>query len=228
MIKKHKYVANDFSDDATIWKYFSLPAFLAMLEDKMLYFTRADCMTDPNEFPLTELDAAAFNMSMEEYKMSIERIKAQTYINCWRLSNYESFGMWNAYADSATGIAIKTDVKCLFASTNTSIDITAGRVNYIDSRSEMTQKWGKALNLFYVTFAKTNPYENERELRLTYEKAGTADIDKPISEGIPVNPTTLIKEVRVGSSSKPYTRDLIKKIMLRYNIDIPVEKSIVK
>ena len=226
MIKKHEYVANDFSEDATVWKYMPLPAFLALLEDGKLYFTRADKLSDPNEFPIIENDAKAFRMSMEDYKVSIKRIKEETYFNCWRLSEYESFGMWNAYADSSTGIAIKTDVKSLFSSVNTPTDITAGKVSYIDRRSEMTQKWGSELNLFYITFAKTKPYENESELRLAFEIAG--NVDKPEYVEIPVDPITLIKEVRVGSSSRPYVPDLIKKLLSHYRINVPVEKSIVR
>lgn len=93
MIKKLENIANDFNEDDVIWKYFPLPAFLAMLEDRRLYFTRVDCLGDTNEFPITELDSKAFRMSMDEYRESINRIKAQTYINCWRISDYESFGM---------------------------------------------------------------------------------------------------------------------------------------
>lgn len=226
MIKRHKYVANDFSDDATIWKYMPLPAFLALLEEKKLYFTRADKLSDPNEFPIIENDAKAFRMSMEDYKVSIKRIKEETYFNCWRLSEYESFGMWNAYADSSTGIAIKTDVKSLISSVNTPTDITAGKVSYIDRVMGMTQKWGTVLNINYIIFAKTKPYENECELRLAFEIAG--NVDKPDYMEIPVNPTTLIKEVRVGSSSKSYVPDLIKKLLAHYRINVPVEKSIVR
>lgn len=226
MIKRHTYVANDFSDDDTIWKYMPLPAFLALLEERNLYFTRADNLSDPNEFPIIENDAKAFRMSMEDYKMSINQIKEETYLNCWRLSDYESFGMWNAYADSSTGIAIKTDVKSLFSSVNTPIDITAGKVSYIDREIGMTQKWGAALNINYIIFAKTKPYENESELRLAFEIAG--NIDKPDYRGIPINPTTLIKEVRVGSLSRPYVLGLIKKLLAHYSINVPVEKSIVR
>lgn len=133
---------------------------------------------------------------------------------------------WNAYADSATGVAIKTNVKTLFASICTPLDITAGRVSYIDNRVEMTQKWGRALNIYHITFAKTRPYENEKELRLTYEKSGREE--KPEFEGIPIDTIALIKEVHIGSSSKPYVQRLIKNILLHYGISVPVNKSIVK
>jgi len=226
MINKHAYVANDFSDDAIIWKYYPLPAFLALLEESKLYFTRADKLTDPNEFPITEDDARAFRMSMKDYRMSIEQIKARTYLNCWRLSDYESFGMWNAYADAATGIAIKTDVKSLFSSVETHNPITAGRIMYIDIEKGMTQKWGKELNINYITFAKTKPYENESELRLTFETP--INDDKPDSIGVPINPQTLIKEIRVGSSSRSFVPMLIKKILKRYEITVPVEVSDVR
>ena len=231
MITKHPYVGNDFSDDNTIWKYFPLPAFLALLEDKMLYFTRASYLTDPYEFPITEKDAEQFLFSMDDYKKTIEQIKAKTFINCWRISDYESFGMWNAYSDSTTGIAIKTDVKSLFESfKDIQPDIPtvyAMRVKYVDSLKETTQNPGDKLNLEYIVTTKTKPYLNECELRLKFE-----DAHKKFEEGsyigVSVDTKTLIKEVFVGSSSEPYVPNLITKILNRYGINSPVMRSIVK
>lgn len=228
MIHKHQYVANDFSEDDTVWKYFSLPAFLALLEDRMLYFTKADSFADPNEFPVTEKDASAFHMSFEKYKESVGQIKARSYINCWRLSDYESFGMWNAYSDAATGVAIKTNVKSLFASFDVMQPdiptITAGKVLYIDSLKEMTQKPSGPLNYFFIVFAKTKPYQSESELRLCFEDTKKAFGLKE-NIGVSVDLSTLIKEIYVGSSSKPYVQDLMKKILKRYDIDAQVKKS---
>ncbi|MBR3567829.1 MAG: hypothetical protein IKN94_06095 [Salinivirgaceae bacterium] len=164
MLKKHEYVGVEFSEGETIWKYFPFPAFIALLETEKLYFTRANCFADPNEFPVFEADANILQLTPEVYKEEIERFKKETFVNCWRLSDYESFGMWNAYADAATGVAIKSDVRSIFAAFNNipenrDISITAARVDYIDNYVGMTQKYGKPFNFYYVALSKTKPYE---------------------------------------------------------------------
>lgn len=229
MLKRHKYVGCDFSDSATIWKYLSFTAFLAMLEDKALFFTRAKCFADPNEFPVYEDDANVFPMKKEKYEEMVEQFKNEAFVNCWRLSEYESFGMWNAYADMAAGIAIKSDVKSLFSAFNSipqnkEIDVLAGKVNY-DIR-KMTQKPGWRLNVLFIPFAKTIPYENEKELRLLYH-----DYKKEITydyKGYSVDIKTLIKEIYVGPSAKPYVKTLVENIIKKHGVNVPVIKSVVK
>ncbi len=229
MIKKHKYVGCGFSDSATICKYLSFTAFLAMLEDKALYFTRAKCFADPNEFPIYENDAEVFPMKKEEYEGMVEQFKNEAFVNCWRLSEHESFGMWNVYADMATGIAIKSDVKRLFEAFNSipqnkEIDVWAGKVNY-DIR-KMTQIYGKRLNVLYIAFTKTIPYENEKELRLLYH-----DYKKEITsdyKGYSVDMGALIKEIYVGPSAKPYVKTLVENIIKKHGVNVPVIQSVVK
>jgi hypothetical protein len=229
MLKRHPYVACDFPDDAVIWKYFSFTAFLAMIEDGMLYFTRAKYLTDPKEFPIYKSDADAFPYPNKGYRMDVKGFKNNAFINCWRLSDYESFGMWNAYADAATGIAIKSDVKSLLEAFNVpeynNPDTTIGKVEYIDSKG-MTQKPGERLNFYYIAFSKTKPYETEKELRLIYNDYKKVFTSKAI--GFQANMKTLIKKVYVGPNAKSYIKDLVEKILKKNNINAKVIKSIVK
>lgn len=228
MLKKHKYVGVGFSDDDIIWKYFSLPAFLAMLENGMLYFTRVSTLPDPNEFPITDLDIKGFGFQKENYVDAINRTKEKSFVNCWRLSDSEDFGMWNAYADAAKGIAIKSDMKRLFAAfdnqQNDNRDIYVGKVAYIDNATERAQKYDDVFNCLFIAFSKTKAYQNECELRLCFE-----DREIDVNDfGIAVDISVLISEIRVGSSAKPYVKSLIEKIILRYGLNVPVTESIVK
>ncbi|MBO7433014.1 MAG: DUF2971 domain-containing protein [Salinivirgaceae bacterium] len=231
MLKKHRYVGVDFSEGETIWKYFPFPAFLALLEDGKLYFTRANCFADPNEFPVFEADAKIVQLTKDDYEKEIIKFKNGTFVNCWRLSDYESFGMWNAYADAATGVAIKSDVRSLFGAFNSipennNIPITAAKVDYIDNYVGMSQKYGKPFNFYYVALSKTKPYENEKELRLLYEDY---QMDfQGNSAGFDFQMQTLIKEVYIGSSAKPYVKNLVESILKKRGINVPVIESIVK
>ena len=154
MVKRHKYVQNEFNDSDIIWKYYKLPRFLDLLYYQKLYFTRVDKFSDPNEFPITQKDARAFHMGIDIYQKEFNRIKQQTYVNCWRVDNNESFGMWSAYANIETGIAIKTTAGRLIASCNDIAggkNITIGKVRYIDEKTEMVQVPGMPLNVFYTS-----------------------------------------------------------------------------
>jgi len=231
MLKKHDYVGIDFSMGETIWKYFPFPAFMALVENGMLYFTRAKCFADPYEFPVFDADAEILRLPKETYEAEINRFKENAFVNSWRLSDCESFGMWNAYADTATGVAIKTDVNSLFSAFNDVPDnkdilVTAGKVDYLDSIYNVTQHYGQPFNFYYVALSKTKPYENEKELRLIFN-----DNDKETqtdSIGFPINIQTLIKEIYVGSSAKPYVKDLIENVLKKRGINVNVTQSIVK
>src|SRR5690554_6189085 len=47
MFQQHKYVKLSCSDDCRIWRYMDFTKFVAMLENGGLWFSRADCFTDP-------------------------------------------------------------------------------------------------------------------------------------------------------------------------------------
>lgn len=228
MIKRHSYVQNAFSDDAMIWKYYKLPRFLDLIETRKLFFTRVDTFSDPNEFPITAKDAQAFHMNIGDYKNEFERIKRQTYVNCWRIDANESFGMWSAYSDLETGIAIKTQAGKLIAAYTErygEYSITIGKVRYIDEKMEMVQIPGMPLNIFYNIFAKTKPYEYENELRLAFEDSVNKDKEHLC---IDINPHTLIEEIRVGAKAHPLYVRMVECILKENSINVPVIKSNIK
>ncbi|MBR3567828.1 MAG: hypothetical protein IKN94_06090 [Salinivirgaceae bacterium] len=68
--------------------------------------------------------------------------------------------------------------------------------------------------------------KNEKELRLLYE-----DYQKVFQGdciGFDFQTQTLIKEIRIGSSAKPYVKDLVESILKKRGINVPVIESIVK
>lgn len=228
MVKRHKYVQNEFNDSDIIWKYYKLPRFLDLLYYQKLYFTRVDKFSDPNEFPITQKDARAFHMGIDIYQKEFNRIKQQTYVNCWRVDNNESFGMWSAYANIETGIAIKTTAGRLIASCNDIAggkNITIGKVRYIDEKTEMVQVPGMPLNVFYNVFAKTKPYEYENELRLAFEDSTNKDKEY---QSIDINLCTLIEEIRVGAMAHPLFVRMVDGVLKETDINVPVIKSKIK
>ncbi|MBR5027823.1 MAG: hypothetical protein IKX51_01250, partial [Bacteroidales bacterium] len=73
MIKEHKYVANDISDDLIIWKYFKFEYFLWMMLYKCLYFCKADQFEDKNEFLVNEILAKLYRQNIEDLQKDIDR-----------------------------------------------------------------------------------------------------------------------------------------------------------
>ena len=187
-----------------------------------------DKFSDPNEFPITQKDARAFHMGIDIYQKEFNRIKQQTYVNCWRVDNNESFGMWSAYANIETGIAIKTTAGRLIASCNDIAggkNITIGKVRYIDEKTEMVQVPGMPLNVFYNVFAKTKPYEYENELRLAFEDSTNKDKEY---QSIDINLCTLIEEIRVGAMAYPLFVRMVDGVLKETGINVPVIKSKIK
>lgn len=228
MVKRHAYVQNGFNDSDIIWKYYRLPRFLDLLKQRKLYFTRVDTFSDPNEYPITEKDAQAFRKNINDYTVMFEQIKRQSYVNCWRIDNNESFGMWSAYSNIETGIAIKTTAGRLIASCSEMTgekNITIGKVRYIDEKTEMVQVPGMPLNIFYNVFAKTKPYEYENELRLVFEDRVNKDKEY---QSIDINLRTLIEEIRIGAMAHPLYVRMVGCILKENDINVPVIKSNIK
>ena len=228
MLKRHKYVCNDFADSDVIWKYYKLSRFLDLLDQQKLFFTRVDKFSDFNEFPVTERDAKLFNMSLDECKSEFERIKRQAFVNCWRIYVNESFGMWSAYSDIETGIAIKTTVRNLIAACSekeNDRDITIGKVHYIDDQSDGGQMLGMPLNTCYIIFSKIKPYEYENELRLYFEDWENREKEYLC---IDVNLQILIEEIRVSAGSHPLYARMVDSLLKEKGIDVPVVRSIIK
>lgn len=220
MIHKHEYVANDIPDDTIVWKYFTIEKFLWFISHRELFFCCVDNFDDKTEFPVSDVLANQYRMSIDDLSKETIRIKKKSYANCWTISDNESFEMWYKYADLRTGVALRSTVskvmKCYKGKTN----ITLGKVRYLH-QYESPQPQDEPLNFLYIVFSKLNQFENERELRLSYE-LGTNE--KPYN-GINIDVETLVDRIIVAPFAEEYFIGLIRDIIGHYKINCNVSCS---
>jgi hypothetical protein len=89
----------------TIWKYFSLPTFLAFLQGESLHFTNAKYLEDKFEFKENIERSKRFKT------YQVEKIEEETeerlFVNCWS-ENTDSYALWQIYSGGKYGLAIQS------------------------------------------------------------------------------------------------------------------------
>jgi hypothetical protein len=234
--------------DARIWRYLSLPKFIDMLERSALWFTQLEQMPDPfegvpedavleDERALAETLRTILRdrtgMSAEAAQRWGPELPHQSgrrimYVNCWHLNDYESMAMWQIY--SREGIAIRSTFQHFVDSLqNVEESIFIGKVNYRDRRVAKHARARKYT--FDPALRKGMSYEHERELRaITLRAPDYADAtDEPVYvPGINVHSVdldTLIDAVYVAPGCPTWVKELVQRIMDRYEFKKPLESS---
>jgi hypothetical protein len=223
-----------------VWRYLSFTKFLALLEDRAVYFARSDRVGDPwegslpranqqlrsdgaVEFAITELKGAV-PLSPQERQALIGR----TYLSCWSLGTGESVALWKAFAPGRDGVVIRSTVQSLAdvfeAETR---DILGGTVSYVD------YVWDHIPDADPVTpfFHKRPAFEYERELRALIQmpSMGPAETEAPpsgpLSLAIPVAVDQLITQVRLSPWADEWLLRLAQGLARRYELAAPVQPS---
>lgn len=217
MIVKDKRIENIPHGNTVIWKYLGLDKFLDLIVSKELFFTNAAKMTDKyeglipkrnQEYLLHQIKKEGFSLKNAEIEsqfrlQQINSLRKLTLLNCWTISQHESYALWKIYLGGAkTGVAIKTTVGKLTRAIKNGKDpfdedIFISRVNYSDFIKD------KPEDRFNVITTKNNFYEYEKELRLFI-------FNYPLSEGGTKTPYNLA----IGRRYKVDIQELIDEIYL--------------
>lgn len=191
--KEHSLI-EPVDDNLVIWRYMDFTKFISIIDKGALYFATPELFNDPFEGSTTLMNVNFKKQQMEaSIKESLKgqedaeqkflrimeimnSVKAQTAredeflvpklfaVNCWHISNNESAAMWNIYAKTGQGIAIKTTVKQLkecFQDFLPFDSIYIGKVKYIDFSKDAHDKDNIICRYFY----KRKEFEYEQELR---------------------------------------------------------------
>jgi hypothetical protein len=233
------------SQDLKLWRYLSLPKFMSLLEEKALYFTRADRFEDPlegsylsDQDPMGEYvryiaKGKATRDSEEEFDIKViggqpirtlaESLRKFTIVNCWHINEHESDAMWKLYLDSAEGVAIQSSLDRLNRA-------FGGKPNYnIVIRPVVYLDYDKneppSTNALEPFFYKRKAYEHEQELRalIPFFHPNGKEVDHGAM--IPVDLDQLIELVHVSPKAQSWFAVLIEKLLCRYNLDKPVKHS---
>lgn len=160
----------------TIWRYMDLPKYLDLLRTSELHFCPLPQMEDRWEGAVGSLNLnAEIEKLMREH--GIDRKFAETvalqnertgedergraYVNCWHISTHESAAMWNLYAQSNRGIAVKSNWGMLVDSLLSIENLISAPVKYIEHDSDIT-----SFEPEHLCSLKRKSFEHEQELRL--------------------------------------------------------------
>ena len=237
------------SFDTTLWRYMDFAKLVSLLEDRALFFARADKVGDPFEGAWSDVNLTTLKLAKEEagngntsaavtaWSMIVGTARNErrfTLINCWHASEHESEAMWRLYSGLGYGLAIKTDFKSLVHSFTYRVPDIVAEVDYISYETDL-MPWSMQAPFLH----KRMGFAHEREVRAiirchNYKPTDQDDVQQidyssdACEVGIPfaVDPADLIHEVVVSPYSEPWMLDLVRSVVSkRYGIGCLVRPS---
>lgn len=231
-----------------IWRYMSLPKFLSLLLEQSLFFCRINLLEDKYEGKSTENELMlkvykslydhnkdmirkVSDENLEDRKESIRKNISDwsnvVYVNCWNISEIESYSLWKAYSSDEFGIAIQSKIETLLEvlKPSTEINFFPAKVIY---REELDQSYeGSALLQPY--FRKRKEYKDENELRILYVKnieTGKSILENNVEgELIKIDLNKLIENIYISPYSSSWYLELVKEVISRFGFSFRVYQS---
>jgi hypothetical protein len=227
-------------DETVLWKYLNFSKFIDLLERQVFWFARTKTFEDPLEGTVTDAELAHLRSLdiQKPYLDNLETMRNTTFVNCWRGAPSESMAMWDIYGKGPGTIAIKSSVGLLkksFESYAGNVFIT--EVQYIDWS---TAPWDN--NTLVLCARKDSSYHYEAEVRaiiwdlanigivpanvqITRDDDGSPTYIGPNGIELSCNPADVITEVIVGPKEQPMIERLVKLVLKRYSLTLPVTAS---
>ncbi len=221
-----------------IWRYMDFTKYVAMLENKGLYFSRADLIGDPFEGSFTKvniqrrkstLNGASVEKANEDFFEWLGKLRAYSLLNCWHMNEHESAAMWKLYSKSNESIAVRSRFDLLRSTLSANIDI--GVVTYIDYETDVIPE-GNAIS---PIMHKRKSFEHERELRAVWWLLGDESYVPHVGGSPPPPPdrgkwqkanlVELIEEIYVAPMSPEWFRELVKQVGVKYDLAKNVHQS---
>ncbi|WP_176969676.1 DUF2971 domain-containing protein [Nitrosomonas sp. Nm33] len=153
------------------------------------------------------------------------RHMAAQAVCCWRHDSSESHAMWQVYAPSAEGIAIRTTVERLKASIADKRSIDIGMVSYYDSSGHFPTEKKDVGQLRVVSAAQTNVdqclhkqpwYEYERELRVLLINERFPEPLAPPELYVDVNLDILLDAIVLSPTAPSWFENVVRNVAGSY------------
>lgn len=188
-----------------LWRYFKTERFLELLKCGRLHFAAARQFEDPFEgavavlppgFPVDPRYAQP-----EDSEKAFEELRRLTKISCWHRASYESDAMWQLYAGSRKGVAVRTSAERIRNAAKPEYgheDLWAGNVNYVDLLKERLRV--SMLDRFWY---KHMAFSWEREFRLAISVRMAEEFGVQVPERgvqVEVNVPELVDRIYLGRS----------------------------
>ena len=250
-----EFIPPPSSGDLIIWRYMDFTKFIAMLENRALFFSRVSHLDDPFEgsFPRHQSPISRIIEMLPKgavppgAKLHVSPGLEDTWrcmrywamVNCWHASEHESAGMWKLYAASDLAVALRSTVDRLRGALGTPPPVREGffgtdrfhigMIEYIDFDTGRIPPGSFASQFF----RKHRSFEHERELRamvLEYPLSEAGEFDwlrQPDDSGasFPVNLDTLIEAVFIAPQAPKWYVELVSKAARRYGLAVEPQHS---
>ena len=212
--------------NAIIWHYTDFTNLVAIFEGQGIYFSRADILDDKFEGsisrPHRDYVVSGERLNPEDYAQRLRSVRSASYVHCWHINAHESAAMWKLYSSSTTdAIALHTTAAKLRKALPEEVGI--GKVRYI-SYDHDEIPFG---DLRWPLMHKRKSFEHENELRaLHFERKRMGAKNNPEhwkSEVKDLN--ELVEAIYISPWAKRWLFELVKKVVHRYNLSIPVKQS---
>lgn len=222
-----------------IWRYMDFTKFVSLIDTNKLFFARSDLLGDPYEGSISHFNKTLrpsvykdlvppemlenIPEVLENVSAFNDRQRQWTFINCWHMNEVESSAMWKIYTQTSEAVAIQSTYQIL--QNLLPEEAYIGVVKYIDYETE----WLPESNAMYPYVHKRKSFSYERELR-----AVIYDIPSNFSEYlvspddgrfVPIEVQNLVQRVYIAPTSPNWFRNLVKNVILKYDLSIRVEES---
>lgn len=212
-----------------LWRYMDLSKFLALLQTRELWFSRADKLGDPLEGSVTRAQRKAEDINRDARK-TLSRFRKNNlknfFVSCWHANDQESAAMWRLYSQSSESICIQTTLEKL--TTLLPDEILVGNVSYLDYDTDEFP----SLNLLGPIMHKRKSFAHEQEFRLVAwtlaELEGSDAIRKRANSsglGIPLPPEEYIERIYINPIAPEWFRLIVARLSSDYNLPATVQQS---
>ena len=223
-------------DDTVLWRYIDFARFAQLLENRQLWFSRADQFEDPLEGTLTdgeirfEPNTAGATPQYRDATSDplAQMMRRSTYVNCWRMGSSESLAMWDLYCKGSGSVAITTTVGRL--KDQISIDrrqVFMAQIRYVEWNVPNTLN-----GMLDLVTRKNISYAHEAEMRAFLwdvafvPKPEPGSIrEHPVGQTIAIDPQELISELWIGPSEKSSIQPLVEGLVARYGLHFTIRAS---
>ena len=225
------------SRGSTLWRYMDLAKFVDLLARRALFFPAADRLGDPLEgsYPPANRSIREGLYGGNDVDLLTRRrhhLAQATVVSCWHVNRRESAAMWEIYARTGSGIAIRTTFGDLLDSLTSDPsrpdrrEIYAGMVKYIDFEKETIDE-STHLSPF---IHKRLSFEYEHEVRLVVGESrdtyrGWQSARRSHGEYFDVDPRILIRRVYVAPQARDWVKDVVQAVVTKFGLELKVERS---
>ncbi|MGF6769473.1 hypothetical protein P3T18_001943 [Paraburkholderia sp. GAS199] len=226
------HVAKNLDETLVMWRYLDMAKFLDLLENRALFFCRADKFEDKFEGAFTASAKHAIEeafqkestgLTFDEFK---ERLRKRVFVNCWRGSGDDSMAMWSLYGRSTAAVAVTTTVSQLRTSLKIPFPYQSEikQVRYVKHWRDPALQYEPYANVFTY---KVKAYEYEEEVRVLIDRyeENIEDSDLPPGMSIPVVLADLIRSIVIHPEAQGWFESLIRNIVQRYGLPVEVRRS---